>query len=79
MLTALAVGLWLSALNVQYRDVRYTIPFLTQFWMFLTPVAYAASIVPPNVPSALWPQPDGRGCGGLPVGAARIPTPRTGA
>jgi lipopolysaccharide transport system permease protein len=47
VLTALAVGLWLSALNVKYRDVRYTIPFLTQFWMFLTPVAYAASLVPP--------------------------------
>src|SRR5579859_7502045 len=36
--TALSVGLWLSALNVQFRDVRYTIPFLTQFWMFVTPV-----------------------------------------
>jgi lipopolysaccharide transport system permease protein len=47
VLTALAVGLWLSALNVQYRDVRYTIPFLTQFWMFLTPIAYPASLVPP--------------------------------
>lgn len=46
ILTALAAGLWLSALNVQYRDVRYTIPFLTQFWMFLTPVAYPASLVP---------------------------------
>ena len=46
ILTALAVGLWLSALNVRYRDVRYTIPFLTQFWMFLTPVAYPASLVP---------------------------------
>ncbi len=46
VLTALAVGLWLSALNVQYRDVRYTIPFLTQFWMFLTPVAYPARLVP---------------------------------
>ena len=46
IVTALAVGLWLSALNVQYRDVRYTIPFLTQFWMFLTPIAYPASIVP---------------------------------
>jgi lipopolysaccharide transport system permease protein len=48
VLTALAVGLWLSALNVQYRDVRYTIPFLTQFWMFLTPIAYPASLVPPH-------------------------------
>jgi lipopolysaccharide transport system permease protein len=47
VLTALAIGLWLSALNVRYRDVRYTIPFLTQFWLFLTPVAYAASLVPP--------------------------------
>src|SRR5947207_378757 len=46
MLTALGVGLWLSALNVKYRDVRYTITFLTQFWMFATPVAYPASIVP---------------------------------
>jgi lipopolysaccharide transport system permease protein len=46
VLAALAVGLWLSALNVQYRDVRYTIPFLTQFWMFLTPVAYPARMVP---------------------------------
>jgi lipopolysaccharide transport system permease protein len=43
---ALSVGLWLSALNVQYRDFRYTIPFLTQFWMFVTPVAYPSSLVP---------------------------------
>ena len=44
--TALGVGLWLSALNVQYRDVRYTINFLIQFWLFATPVAYPSSIVP---------------------------------
>ena len=43
---ALGVGLWLSALNVQYRDVRYTIPFLTQFWLFATPVAYPSTLVP---------------------------------
>jgi lipopolysaccharide transport system permease protein len=43
---ALAVGLWLAALNVQYRDFRYTIPFLTQFWMFASPVAYPSSLVP---------------------------------
>jgi lipopolysaccharide transport system permease protein len=43
---ALAVGLWLSALNVKYRDVRYTIPFLSQFWLFITPVAYSSSLVP---------------------------------
>jgi lipopolysaccharide transport system permease protein len=46
VLTALAVGLWLSALNVQYRDVRYTMSFLVQFWLFATPVAYSSSIVP---------------------------------
>src|SRR6476661_3397632 len=46
VLTALGVGLWLSALNVQYRDVRYTINFLVQFWLFATPVAYPSSIVP---------------------------------
>ena len=46
MVSALSVGLWLSALNVQYRDVRYVIPFLTQFWMFVTPVAYPSSLVP---------------------------------
>lgn len=46
VMTALAAGLWLSALNVQYRDVRYTINFLIQFWLFATPVAYPSSIVP---------------------------------
>ena len=44
--TAFSVGLWLSAINVQYRDVRYTIPFIIQFWLFATPVAYSASLVP---------------------------------
>jgi lipopolysaccharide transport system permease protein len=43
---ALGVGLWLSALNVEYRDVRYTMPFLTQFWLFASPVAYPSSLVP---------------------------------
>jgi lipopolysaccharide transport system permease protein len=46
ILTALAVGLWLSALNVRYRDVGHAIPFLTQVWMFATPVAYPISVVP---------------------------------
>jgi lipopolysaccharide transport system permease protein len=44
--TALSIGLWLSALNVKYRDVRYTIPFMTQFWMLATPVAYSSSLIP---------------------------------
>jgi lipopolysaccharide transport system permease protein len=43
---ALGVGLWLSALNVRYRDIRHVIPFLTQAWLFLTPVAYPSSLVP---------------------------------
>ena len=46
ILTALGVGIWLSALNIQYRDVKYVIPFLTQLWMFATPVAYSATLVP---------------------------------
>lgn len=46
VITSLGVGLWLSALNVQYRDVRYVIPFLTQFWMFATPIAYPSSLLP---------------------------------
>jgi len=44
--TALGVGLWLSALNALYRDVFYVLPFLVQFWMFLSPVAYPTSLVP---------------------------------
>jgi len=46
LLTALAVGLWLTALDVKYRDVRYTIPFLIQLWMFISPVVYPVSVVP---------------------------------
>jgi len=45
LVTALGVGLWLSALNVQYRDVRYVIPFLTQVWLFATPVVYSSSLL----------------------------------
>jgi len=48
LLSALAVGVWLSALSVEYRDVRYIVPFLTQFWMYATPIAYASSLIPEN-------------------------------
>jgi lipopolysaccharide transport system permease protein len=44
--TALGAGLWLSALNAIYRDVRYVMPFLVQFWMFVSPVAYPTALVP---------------------------------
>jgi lipopolysaccharide transport system permease protein len=44
-ITALGVGLWLSAMNVKYRDVRYAIPFLAQAWMFATPIAYPSSLL----------------------------------
>jgi lipopolysaccharide transport system permease protein len=47
MAAALGVGLWLSTLNVKYRDVRYTIPFLVQIWMILSPVVYDSNIVKP--------------------------------
>jgi lipopolysaccharide transport system permease protein len=43
--TALGVGLWLSAMNVQFRDVRSAVPFLTQFWLFATPIAYPSSLL----------------------------------
>ena len=46
LMTALGIGFWLCALDVMYRDVRYTLPFLTQLWFFATPVVYPASIVP---------------------------------
>src|SRR5574338_541015 len=49
IITALGVALWLSAINVKYRDVNYALPFITQFWLFLTPVAYSAKII-----SAKW-------------------------
>ncbi len=45
LVAALAVGLWLSVLNVEYRDVKYTVPFLTQFWMFATPIVYPSSLL----------------------------------
>ena len=43
--TSLGVGLWLSAMNVRYRDIRHTTPFLTQFWLFATPIAYPSSLL----------------------------------
>jgi len=49
IISALGVALWLAAINVQYRDVNYVLPFLTQFWLFLTPVAYSAKVI-----SAKW-------------------------
>ena len=45
LVTSLGAGLWLSAMNVQFRDVRYTVPFITQFWMFSTPIAYSSSLI----------------------------------
>jgi lipopolysaccharide transport system permease protein len=46
MATALGFGLWLSALNVRYRDVGYLAPFVVQLWMYLTPVVYASTLIP---------------------------------
>ena len=53
VLTALGVGLWMSALNALYRDVKYVVPFLIQFWMFASPVAYPSSLVPAAVEVAV--------------------------
>lgn len=46
LITALGVGTWLSAVNVRYRDVKYVVPFLTQTWMFASPVIYASTLIP---------------------------------
>ena len=46
IVAALGVGFWLSALNVEYRDIMYTMPFLNQFWFFITPVVYPVTVVP---------------------------------
>ena len=46
LMTSLGVGLWLSAINVKYRDVRYAVPFLTQLWLFASPVVYSSSLLP---------------------------------
>ena len=46
LVTAMGAGVWLSALNVEYRDIRYVVPFLVQLWLFLTPVAYPSSLIP---------------------------------
>ena len=45
LITALGVGLWLAVLNLQFRDIRYIVPFLTQFWLFATPIAYPSSLL----------------------------------
>jgi lipopolysaccharide transport system permease protein len=45
LVTCLGVGLWLSALNVQFRDVRYVVPFITQVWLFATPIAYPSTLL----------------------------------
>ena len=49
LITALAAGIWLAAINVRYRDVRYVIPFLTQLWFFASPVVYSTKIVSPKM------------------------------
>lgn len=46
LVASLGIGLWLSALNVEYRDVRYVVPFIAQFWLFVTPIAYPSSLLP---------------------------------
>ena len=57
LVIALGVGLWLAALNVQYRDVRYTIPFITQLWLFATPVIYPSSLLKGTWSTLLWLNP----------------------
>lgn len=46
MMIATGMGMWFAALNAQYRDIKYTVPFLIQFWMFASPIVYSASLIP---------------------------------
>ena len=69
--TALGVGLWLSALNALYRDVRYVMPFFIQFWMFASPVALSEQSCSGTLALALRPQSPGRGYRRLPLGPYR--------
>jgi lipopolysaccharide transport system permease protein len=54
LITAMGTGFWLSAMNVQFRDIRYVIPFLAQFWMFITPIAYPSSLIENDLLRALY-------------------------
>jgi len=57
MIMALGVGLWFTALNVRFRDVRYAVPFISQVWFYLTPVAYSAALIPEKWRSIYWLNP----------------------
>jgi lipopolysaccharide transport system permease protein len=54
MVTALAVGLWFAALNVQYRDIQYALPFIIQAWMYASPVAYSTELIPQGIWSIIY-------------------------
>ena len=56
-LLALGMGMWLSALNVKYRDIRFVLPFLIQLWMFVSPVIYPSTFLPVNLQPVLWLNP----------------------
>ena len=70
LVTSLGVSLWLSAMNVQFRDVHYTIPFLTQAWLFVTPIAYPSSLLSGTLADLVWAESDGRGGRGFSLGLA---------
>ena len=71
MIAAFSVGVWLSALNVAYRDVQYVVPFLIQAWLFITPVAYPTTSIPESLRWLDRAQPDDVGDRLLALGAAR--------
>src|SRR5256885_6202971 len=56
-LLAIGVGMWTSALNVKYRDIRYALPFVIQLWMFASPIIYPASLMPQKWRWVLWINP----------------------
>ena len=59
-MASLGIGVWITALNVKYRDFRYVIPFIVQLGLYVSPVGFSSSIVPEEWRLALFPQSDGR-------------------
>ena len=70
VLASLAFGIWLSAINVRYRDVRYAVPFIVQVWLFASPVAYSATLVPDELRLVYQLESHGGCHRGLPLGAS---------
>src|SRR5436190_6932311 len=77
LLAAVALGVWLSAINVKYRDIGNAVPFLIQFWLYLTPVLYPSRMVPPRFRAILWLNPMASAVEGFRWALLGLPRPPT--